>query len=87
MKRGIHELSDYERSEVADELMLPTGVFGAVLVAGLLCLGLVWHPQALFERAAAPAARHVAFHAAVPPIRPKMQLSGRQASTQNPAAD
>jgi len=33
MKRSIHELSSYEKRQVADDLMLPTGVFGAALVA------------------------------------------------------
>jgi hypothetical protein len=56
MKRGFHELSDDEKSDVADELMLPTGVFGAILVAGLMCLVLIWHPGGLFERTANPPA-------------------------------
>jgi hypothetical protein len=62
MKRGIHELSDYEKSEVADELMLPTGVFAAALVGGLLCLALVWHPHLPFG-SATPPTTHIASRA------------------------
>jgi hypothetical protein len=52
MKRGIHELSEYEKGEVAEDLMLPTGVFAAALLAGVLCLALVWKPHGLFSPAA-----------------------------------
>jgi hypothetical protein len=78
MKRGIHELSEYEKSEVADELMMPTGVFGAALVAGLLCLALVWRPHALFN-AAGPTMTSVASRAGSP-FDPSeyLRLSGRQ---------
>jgi hypothetical protein len=47
MKRCIHELSDPEKRQAADELMLPTGVFGAMLAAGILCVVLLWQPSAL----------------------------------------
>lgn len=49
MKRSIHELSRYEKRQVADDLMLPTGVFGAALVAGILCAALLWQPPALVK--------------------------------------
>jgi hypothetical protein len=79
MKRGIHELSAYEKQEVTDELMLPTGVFGTVLIAGLLCLALVWRPQVLFGHAAGPVASPMASRSPVP-FRSSAapQLSARQ---------
>jgi hypothetical protein len=88
MKRGFHELSDDEISDVADELMLPTGVFGAILVAGVMCLALIWHPLGLFDRSANPPAA-VAMRPGTEFLSPKpAHPSGRQASqAQNIAPD
>jgi hypothetical protein len=89
MKRGFHDLSDNEVSDVADELMLPTGVFGALLIAGLMCLALIWHPLSLFERAASPPAAAVAMRPGIDFLSPKpAHLPGREASrTQTIAPD
>jgi hypothetical protein len=38
MKRAYHELSGREKREMADELMLPTSLFGVVLMAAVLLL-------------------------------------------------
>ncbi len=46
--RGIHQLSDAEKQEIADELSMQTGVFGAVVVAGVLYLALLWTHSFLF---------------------------------------
>ena len=46
--RGIHELSDAEKQELTEELTLQTGVFGAVFVAGVLYLALLWMLGCLF---------------------------------------
>lgn len=45
---GIHELSDAEKEQVTEELTLQTGVFGAVLAAGVLYLALLWRLSCLF---------------------------------------
>jgi hypothetical protein len=88
MKREFHELSDAEKSDVADELMLPTGVFAALLIAGVMCLALIWQPHQLFERAASPQAA-VAMRAGGSLLTPKvMRPSGQQATgAQNTARD
>jgi hypothetical protein len=88
MKRRFHDLSDAEVTDVADELMLPTGVFGALLIAGLMCLALIWHPLGLFERAASPPAA-VAMRPGIEFLSPKpAHLPSRQASrTQTIAPD
>lgn len=86
MKRVIHELSDYDKQDVADDLMLPTGVFGAVLLAGLLCLALIWHPNALFSRGTAPAS--IALRNANPSTEPNtLWISGRQAGPHGVAVE
>jgi hypothetical protein len=38
VERAYHELSGGEKREVADELMLPTSLFGVVLMAAVLLL-------------------------------------------------
>lgn len=43
-KRPYHELSGREKREVADELMLPTSLFGVVLMAALLLLAFLLGP-------------------------------------------
>lgn len=43
-KRAYHELSGRERREVADELMLPTSLFGVVLMAAVLLLAFLLGP-------------------------------------------
>jgi hypothetical protein len=81
MKRGFHDLSDNEVSDVTEELMMPTGVFGALLIAGLMCLALIWHPLGLFEHAARPPAAATAMRPSIKFLAPKpTRLSARQAS-------
>jgi hypothetical protein len=43
-KRTIDELSGSEKWQVADELMLPTGFFGVVLMAAVLLLAFLLGP-------------------------------------------
>lgn len=43
-KRAYHELSGREKREVADELMLPTSLFGVVLMAAVLLLAFFLGP-------------------------------------------
>lgn len=77
MKRGYHDLSDDEVSDVTEELMMPTGVFGAILIAGLMCLALIWHPHGLLDRTAGPPAA-VAMRAGTEFLAPKpTHLSAR----------
>jgi hypothetical protein len=47
MKRGLHELSEREKSQVQDRLTIPVGEFIALLVAALLTLGLLFGPPTL----------------------------------------
>ena len=81
MKRGFHDLSDNEVSDVTEELMMPTGVFGALLIAGLMCLALIWNPLGLFEHAASPPPAAVAMRSGTEFLAPKpTHLPDRQAS-------
>ncbi len=41
MRPDFHELTDQEKREAADELMLPTGVFGALVIAALLIVAML----------------------------------------------
>lgn len=47
MRRSIHELSEAEKRQVADELMIGPGVFVALAVAALIIVGLLWTPDGL----------------------------------------
>jgi hypothetical protein len=50
MKRAYHELSGREKREVANELMLPTNLFGVVLMAAVLLLAFLLAPFSTAER-------------------------------------
>ena len=50
MKRAYHELSGREKREVANELMLPTNLFGVVLMAAVLLLAFLLGPFSTPER-------------------------------------
>lgn len=50
-KRAYHELSGREKHEVADELMLPTSLFGVVLMAAVLLLAFLLGPFSTSEHA------------------------------------
>jgi len=50
MKRAYHELSGREKREVANELMLPTNLFGVVLMAAVLLLAFLLGPFSTAER-------------------------------------
>jgi len=47
MKRGLHDLSELEKSQVQDRLMIPAGEFIALFAAALLTLGLIFGPPTL----------------------------------------
>lgn len=55
MKRGLHELSEREKSQAQDQLMIPMGEFAALFAGALLVLSLLFGPATLKS-----AARHVA---------------------------
>jgi hypothetical protein len=45
MKRALHQMSDEEKREVADELMMQPSFFGILFVAAaLMVIVLVWSP-------------------------------------------
>lgn len=44
MRRSIHDMSEAEKRQVADDLMLPTGVFAAVALAAVIIVALVSAP-------------------------------------------
>jgi hypothetical protein len=50
-KRAYHELSGREKREVADELMLPTSLFGVVLMAAVLLLAFLMGRSSISEPA------------------------------------
>jgi len=50
-KRAYHELSGREEREVADELMLPTSLFGVVLMAAVLLLAFLMGRSSISEPA------------------------------------
>ena len=47
MKRGLHDLSELEKSQERDQLMIPAGEFIALFTAALLTLGLLFGPPTL----------------------------------------
>jgi hypothetical protein len=46
-RRSLHEMSDAEKREVADELMLPTGAFAALAFAAVIIVALLGAPSML----------------------------------------
>ncbi len=48
-KRAYHELSGREKREIANELMLPTSLFGVVLMAAVLLLAFLLGPFSASE--------------------------------------
>jgi hypothetical protein len=48
-RRSIHDMSEAEKRDVADELMLPTGAFAAVAFAAVIILALLWAPAGTFD--------------------------------------
>ncbi|HZR61579.1 MAG TPA: hypothetical protein VFA80_11595 [Xanthobacteraceae bacterium] len=44
MRRSIHEMSEAEKRQVADDLMLPTGVFASVALAAVIIVALLSIP-------------------------------------------
>ena len=49
MRRSIHEMSEAEKRQVADDLMLPTGVFAAVALAAVIIVALISAPAGSLE--------------------------------------
>ncbi len=48
-RRNFHEMSDAEKRQVADELMLPTGAFAAVAFAAVIIVALLWAPAGMLD--------------------------------------
>jgi hypothetical protein len=46
---SIHDMSDAEKRQVADELMLPTGAFAAVAFAAVIIVALLWAPAGMLD--------------------------------------
>jgi hypothetical protein len=46
-RRSLYEMSDAEKREVADELMLPTGAFAALAFAAVIIVALLGVPGML----------------------------------------
>lgn len=46
-RRSLHEMSDAEKREVADELMLPTGAFAALALAAVIIVALLGAPAGM----------------------------------------
>lgn len=44
MRRSIHDMSEAEKRQTADDLMLPTGVFGALAFAAVIIVALLSIP-------------------------------------------
>ncbi len=45
MRRNFHEMSDAEKRQAADELMMPTGVFAALALAAVIIVALLSMPS------------------------------------------
>jgi hypothetical protein len=67
MKRAYHELSGREKREMADELMLPTSLFGVVLMAAILLLAFLLGPFSTSE----PVPSSVRYNAKALPSSPE----------------
>ena len=50
MRRSIHEMSEAEKRQVADDLMLPTGVFAAVALAAVIIVAVISAPAGMLDR-------------------------------------
>jgi hypothetical protein len=48
-RRSLHEMSDAEKHDVADELMLPTGAFAALALAAVIIVALLWAPAGTLD--------------------------------------
>lgn len=44
MRRSFHEMSDAEKRQAADDLMMPTGVFAALALAAIIIVALISAP-------------------------------------------
>lgn len=44
MRRSFHEMSDAEKGQAADELMMPTGVFASLALAAVIIVALLSMP-------------------------------------------
>ena len=50
MRRSIHDMSEAEKRQVADDLMLPTGVFASVALAAVIIVALLSAPIGTLDR-------------------------------------
>jgi uncharacterized membrane protein len=50
MRRSIHDMSEAEKRQAADDLMLPTGVFGALAFAAVIIVALLSAPAGTLGR-------------------------------------
>jgi hypothetical protein len=48
-RRSLHEMSDAEKRQVADELMLPTGAFAALALAAVIIVALLAAPAGMLD--------------------------------------
>jgi hypothetical protein len=49
MRRSIHEMSEAEKRQVADDLMLPTGVFASMALAAVIIVALISAPAGTLD--------------------------------------
>lgn len=48
--RNFHEMSEAERRQAADDLMLPTGVFAALALAAIIIVALISAPAGTIDQ-------------------------------------
>jgi hypothetical protein len=59
MKRALHQMSDEEKREVADELMMQPSFFGVLFIAAaLMVIVLLWSPIPEMIASAGTVAQH-----------------------------
>ena len=49
MRRNFHEMSEAERRQAADDLMLPTGVLAALALASVIIVALISAPAGTLD--------------------------------------
>jgi hypothetical protein len=50
MRRSFHEMSESEKRQAADELMMPTGVFAALALAAVIIVALISTPAGMLDQ-------------------------------------
>jgi hypothetical protein len=49
MRHSFHEMSEAEKRQAADELMMPAGVFAALALAAVIIVALLWAPAGTLD--------------------------------------